>query len=69
MKTITTVGFDKTNPPRIAYHTFTINAHGLLEHVIDDQIRALVPPEGFEAYCEAWPDARQVIPAANTEPA
>lgn len=69
MKTFRTVGFDRGTPPRIAHHEFTINALGLLEHWIEDQIRALVPPEGFEAYCEEWPDARRVIPAADTEPA
>ena len=68
MKTFTTVGFDRGNPPRMAYHTFNINAHGLLEHIIDDTIRAVVPPEGFEAYTAEWPDANRVLPAANTAP-
>jgi hypothetical protein len=67
MKTFTTVGFDRGNPPRMAYHTFNINNAGLLEHIIDDQVRALVPPESFEAYAESWPDARHVYPAADTE--
>jgi hypothetical protein len=69
MTSHTTIGFEKTNPPRIAYHTFTINAQGLLEHLIDGDLRAVVPPESFEAYAESWPDARHVFPAADTEPA
>ena len=40
---------------------FVKNAAGELEHYIDGELRATVPPEGWEAYADQWPDCRELV--------
>lgn len=55
-------GFDNVGGlPVMACHEFEIGANGDLYHVIDGKPRAQVPPEGFEAYVEQWPECQSVI--------
>ena len=58
---IVTVGLEAGNPPRIANMRYSATADGQLAHYIDDTLRAIVPPEGWEAYCQSWPDAQALI--------
>lgn len=71
-------GFDVGFPPVIVDHLFKSSPHGELEHHTDGRLRATVPPEGFEAYAEAYPPCRAVIasitgrtpaPAVTVKPA
>lgn len=48
-------------PPRFVAHEFVARADGQLEHRIDAATRAVVPPEGWDAYAEAWPEAAEAI--------
>lgn len=58
----TVMGFDKSGGIALmALHCFSILGNGNLLHEIDGKIRAEVPPEGFEAYAETWPECKDVI--------
>lgn len=58
----TVIGFDKSGGVTLmALHCFSILNNGNLLHEIDGKIRAEVPPEGFEAYAETWPECKDVI--------
>jgi hypothetical protein len=52
-----------TTPPRpqLAMHEYVANKDACLEHYIDGQLRATVPPEGLEDYARAWPDCKPVV--------
>lgn len=64
-----TYGFDKSgNVPFIAIHTFRSNSRGELEHLIDGNLRATVPPEGWEDYCREYPDAQSVVDSMTFKP-
>lgn len=57
----TEIGFDKTNTfPIIVKHHVVAGTDGQLEHYIDDKLRAVVPPESWDAYCKEWPVCRDV---------
>lgn len=56
------IGFDKTNTfPIMVKHTVRPAADGQLEHWMDDKLRAIVPPESWDAYCKEWPVCRDVV--------
>lgn len=58
----TEIGFDKTNTfPIMVKHTVRPAADGQLEHYMDDKLRAVVPPESWDAYCKEWPVCREVV--------
>lgn len=58
----TVMGFDKSGGiAMMAMHCFSILNNGNLLHEIDGKIRAEVPPEGFEAYAEQWPECKDVL--------
>lgn len=62
MNKICVPGFDISGGlPIMAMHTFSILSNGNLLHEIDGKERAVVPPEGFEAYAESWPDCVAVL--------
>lgn len=65
MLPITMPGFDRGLPLRMVMHTFQINANGELEHFTDEQLRATVPPEGWESYVETWPQCADMVAAAT----
>lgn len=58
---IATIGFEKSNPPRAANMLFCRGADGSLEHWIDGTLRAVIPPEGWEAYAQEWPDCAPLV--------
>lgn len=62
MNKICVTGFDTSGGlPIMAMHTFSILSNGNLLHEIDGKERAEVPPDGFEAYAESWPDCVAVL--------
>ena len=57
----TEIGFDKTNTfPIMVKHHIVPASDGQLEHWMDDKLRAIVPPESWDAYCKEWPVCRDV---------
>jgi len=59
--------FDLTNsPPIIVTSVFERNSDGQLLHIMDDKVRAIVPPESWDEYLKAWPEARPVVEALRT---
>ncbi len=57
----TEIGFDKTNTfPIMVKHFVRPASDGQLEHWMDDKLRAIVPPESWDAYCKEWPVCRDV---------
>ena len=42
-------------------HRFEATRHGQLAHYTDDQLRATVPPEGWDDYLAAWPEAQPIV--------
>jgi hypothetical protein len=58
---IATIATAPGTVPYLAHMLFTRHPDGQLAHYIDGDLRALVPPEGWEAYAEAWPEAIPVI--------
>ncbi len=58
----TEIGFDKTNTfPIMVKHFVRPAEDGQLEHWMDDKLRAIVPPESWDAYCKEWPVCRDVV--------
>lgn len=65
----TTYGFDQSGGlPLMAIHTFETSADGQLVHYIDNVLRAVVPPEGWQEYSRQWPDAAEVIASMMKRP-
>lgn len=59
--------FDVTNsPPIIVTSIFERNSDGQLLHIMDDKMRAIVPPESWDDYLKAWPEAAAVVEALRT---
>ncbi|HYS77051.1 MAG TPA: hypothetical protein VEM38_13235 [Burkholderiales bacterium] len=42
-------------------HRFEATKDGQLAHFTDDQLRATVPPEGWDDYLAAWPEAQPIV--------
>lgn len=63
MKTKTVAGFEKVTgrPPLVVWHTFEATADGQLSHLIDGNLRATIPPEGWADYCLEYPDAQDIV--------
>lgn len=64
--------FNGWHPPAVAgaphwsrtcMHTFSATADGQLAHETDGVARAIVPPEGWDDYVKAWPDAAPIVAA------
>lgn len=59
--------FDLTNsPPLIVVSIFERNSDGQLLHIMDDKMRAIVPPESWDEYLKSWPEAAPVVEALRT---
>jgi len=56
-------------PIVFGYHLFQLGSDGSLEHYIDAELRATVPPEGWEAYAQAWPQCADLVSQARRPPA
>lgn len=63
MKTKTIAGFEKVTgrPPLVVWHTFEATDDGQLAHLIDGNLRATIPPEGWADYCKEYPDAQDIV--------
>ena len=48
-------------PIVFGYHLFQVAPDGQLEHWIDSELRAVVPPEGWEGYAQAWPQCADLV--------
>ncbi len=42
-------------------HRFTATGDGQLAHFTGEDLRAIVPPEGWADYCKLWPEAQGVV--------
>jgi hypothetical protein len=61
-KSKTVPGFDRTGDrPMMVYHTFQVGPDGQLQHLIDNNLRATVPPEGWADYVREWPEAAEIV--------
>lgn len=70
MKSKTVPGFERNvDVPRICYHTFEAGNDGQLLHLIDNCLRATVPPEGWADYVKEWPEAGDIVDAMRIVPA
>ena len=59
--------FDVTNsPPILVVSIFERNPDGQLLHIMDDKMRAIVPPESWDEYLKQWPEAASVVEALRT---
>lgn len=62
MTTVKVAHFDKTNsPPIVVMSEFTRGADGTLVHYTDGNLRATIPPEGWDDYLKDWPEAQAVV--------
>lgn len=48
-------------PLNLGVHRFTRGADGQLEHWIDGDLRATVPPEGMRDYAQSWPQCAELV--------
>jgi hypothetical protein len=60
-------------PAMLGFHRFTTTDAGELAHYtgtdpIADELRAIVPPEGWADYCEQWPEARSIVDQLKRPP-
>lgn len=70
MKSKTVPGFERNvDVPRLCYHTFEASEKGELLHLIDNQLRATIPPEGWAEYVKEWPEAGDIVDALRIVPA
>lgn len=62
MKHVRVVGtFIEHGRAQLGVHDFWITNGGQLGHAIDGIERATVPPEGWDAYLDAYPQAEPVV--------
>lgn len=54
-------------PPLLVRSEYFKADSGELLHYVDDIFRAAVPPEGWESYAQAWPDAQAAIDKMNAD--
>lgn len=48
-------------PLTLGRHTFQQGTDGQLEHCIDGELRAVVPPEGWDGYALDWPQCAELV--------
>jgi hypothetical protein len=48
-------------PLALANHRFSSSADGQLTHYVDGDLRATVPPEGWDDYVKYWPASIDVV--------
>jgi hypothetical protein len=58
---VQTIGADPGFPLRLANHRFSASADGQLQHFVESELRATVPPEGWDDYLKYWPSAIDVV--------
>jgi hypothetical protein len=50
--------------PQLHQHAFDM-VGGELHHFTDGELRAVVPPEGWDGYMEAWPECASLVNEAR----
>lgn len=59
------IGLDR-HPPHVARrHCISIRPDGQMVHEVDDEQRAVIPPEGWDDYARDWPEAADVARQAR----
>jgi hypothetical protein len=58
---VQTIGADAGFPLRLANHRFSASADGQLQHFVEGELRATVPPEGWADYVKYWPASIDVV--------
>lgn len=61
MLDVTTIAANPGFPLSLAQHRFHGNEKGELEHFVEGDLRATVPPEGWDDYVKYWPSAVDVV--------
>ena len=61
MLAVKTIGANAAFPLNLATHVFDGNDKGELVHSVDGELRAVVPPEGWDDYVKYWPAAIDVV--------
>ena len=61
MLAVKTIGANAAFPLSLATHLFDSNDKGELVHSVDGELRATVPPEGWDDYVKYWPAAIDVV--------
>ncbi len=57
----TAIGANPGFPLVLAQHRYSASEKGELLHYIDEQLRATVPPEGWDDYVKYWPQSIDVV--------
>jgi hypothetical protein len=57
----TYIGANPGFPLNLANHRFTAGPDGQLQHFVDGELRATIPPEGWDSYVKYWPAAIDVV--------
>lgn len=71
MKVVSAFTFFRPPAPGVVpeFVTSEFVAHdGHLEHYTEGRLRAVVPPEGLDAYAAQWPDCRPVVDELKAAP-
>jgi len=58
---VETIGANPGWPLNLAKHRYSASSDGQLQHFIDGELRATVPPEGWDDYVQHWPEALRVV--------
>jgi MinD superfamily P-loop ATPase len=66
---VQTIGANPGFPLNLANHRFSANNKGELVHYVEGEIRATVPPEGWDDYVKYWPSAIDVVKQLRTQAA
>lgn len=53
----------------LCQHTFETTPDGQIMHLTDGELRAVIPPEGWAAYAEAWPVVGELAAGLQRAPA
>lgn len=61
MLPIDTIAPNPGFPLSLGRHTFKAAKDGQLEHWIDGELRATVPPEGWDGYVVTWPQCADLV--------
>jgi hypothetical protein len=66
---VQTIGATPGFPLTLNNHRFSTNNKGELVHFVEGEIRATVPPEGWDDYVKYWPAAIDVVKQLRTQAA
>jgi hypothetical protein len=61
MLDIQTIAANPGFPLNLANHRFSANEKGELTHFVEGELRATIPPEGWDDYVKYWPASIDVV--------